>query len=379
MKFRIIVKIGVALSVLLFCVAVGLYSFASLQEAGKGKDVDLFSMIPGDSYGILDTDNIDYYTAEFARMSYSRKDTSFHYSDIMYNILTDLNKFTSLSPHGISNKVKRIVMSIHDSEFSKGDIIAYFKVDKGGKQYLFDLINKRYNNDVISKSENYRGKKIEIYSLGKTSKFLSVFSGDGFIVISYHKRLIEKVIDSVMDESSVRFDKVFSRIQSKKSVNYMTFYSRESSFPAVSVDCADIWSEFELHMNSDVLYLSGSMYQPDDCTNEIRNKLNNIGIISKDSLLVVSGQERVDSCISRVMLAPHNSIFDECVSNLSKDASYIMVVDMDKVEEDPDKYKSFLPDFIFSNIGFFRSFIISLQITEVNGRFSHIYVFTYKY
>ena len=308
MKFRIVVKIGVAISVLLFCIAVGFYSFVSLQDAGKGKGIDLFSMIPDDAYGILETDNIDYYISEFSRMSYSSSDTLCHYSELVTTILSDLNKFSSLSPHGIANKVNRIVMSIHDTEFSKGDVIAYFKLDKNGKEYLFDLISQKYGYEILSKSESYRGREIEIYSLGKTSKFLSVFSENGFMVASYHKRLIERVIDTVLDKTSVRNNPVFSKIESKKSVNYMTLYSRGASFPMLSVEGSDMWSEFELHMNSDVMYLSGAMYQPDTCFDVMKSKLNAIGIHSNDSLLIVSGQERVDSCISSMVVMDRTKI-----------------------------------------------------------------------
>ncbi len=378
MKFRTIVKIGVSISVLLFCIAVGFYSFASLKEVGKGKDLDIFSMIPDDCYGILDTDNIDYFTSEFSRMAYSKTDSTSHYSELMLNILSDLNKFTALSPHGIANKVSRIVMSIHKNDFEEYDFISYLQTDKAGKKFLFDLIRQKFDNQVVLKSEKYRGKEIEIYSLGKTSKFLSVLSGDGFIVVSYHKRLIENVIDALEDDTSVRNNEIFSRIHLNKSVNYMTFYSREATFPNLAVSSSDTWSEFELHMNSDVIYLSGGMYQPDSCMEVVKVKLNGEVEYSADSLLIVSSQAKVDSCINSIMSVSRNTIFDECVSNLSKDASYIMVVDMDRVKNNPQKYRGYLPGFIFDNMGFFQSFIISLQITEVNGHFSHIYVFTYK-
>lgn len=379
MKFRIIVKIGVALSILLFCIAVGLYSFASLKEAGKGKNFDLYSMIPDDCYGILDTDNIDYYINEFTRMSYAKHDSLTRYSDVMMGFLNDFDDFTSLSPHGIANIVSRIVLSIHDDGFSNRDVIAYFKVGEHGKKDLFDLLYRKYDSDIVVKSEKYRGKQVDIYSLGKTPKFLSVYSGDGFLAVSYQKRLIDRAIDAMLDNTSIKNDSVFRKIHSKKSVNYMTFYSREASFPEFTLDESDVWTEFELHMNSDVIYLSGSMFHPDTYSSELEYRLNNFESLSEDSILVVSGQDKVDSCISEVIASPRNSIFKECISNLSRDASYIMVADLGKVESNPRKYEGYIPDFIFQNIEFFRSFVLSLQVTEVNDVFSHIYVFTYKY
>ena len=51
---------------------------------------------------------------------------------------------------------------------------------------------------------------------------------------------------------------------------------------------------------------------------------------------------------------------------------------MDKVVQNIDQYSPYVPEFICDNIELFRPFIISSQITEVDGGFSHIYVFTYK-
>ena len=112
--------------------------------------------------------------------------------------------------------------------------------------------------------------------------------------------------------------------------------------------------------------------------NTFRTLLDNIHNISSDSILIVSGHEKVDSCITNAISKPKNRIFDQCLSNLSRDASYIMVADMDKVAGNIEQYSPYIPGFICDNIGLFRSFIISSQVTEINGRYSHIYVFTYK-
>ena len=102
------------------------------------------------------------------------------------------------------------------------------------------------------------------------------------------------------------------------------------------------------------------------------------GLPVQEEEVNLSGHEKVDSCITNAISKPKNRIFDQCLSNLSRDASYIMVADMDKVAENIEQYSPYIPGFICDNIGLFRSFIISSQVTEINGRYSHIYVFTYK-
>lgn len=378
MRFRVIVKVGVFLSVLLFCAGVGFYSFVSLSEADKRNDFNMYSIIPDDCFGVLETDNIDYFTNEFPRTAYAGALDTLRHIGLINSILNDLTQYTSINSHGINNQMRRIMISFHNPVVAK-EVVAYFKVGSSGKQFIIDILRQKYGASISSRIEEYRGRNIEIYPLGKTTKFLSVLTGEGYIAISYHKRLIERVIDAIKDGTSLANNDVFSKIDVKKSANYMTFYGHGSSFPLLSDGHGHSWSEYDLHMNSDVLYLSGSMYEPDSCFNNMVSRMNNIQPISEDSLLIISGNNKIDSCISKAMTMPRNSIFDECVSNLSRDASYIMVIDMEKAARELKFFRPYLPGFICDNIELFKDFIVSLQITEVNGRLSHIYVFTYKY
>ena len=63
---------------------------------------------------------------------------------------------------------------------------------------------------------------------------------------------------------------------------------------------------------------------------------------------------------------------------LSRDASYIMVADMDMLVRDSKKYTPYLPAFVSRHPDLFRPFILSVQITRMKNRLSHIFVFTYK-
>lgn len=114
------------------------------------------------------------------------------------------------------------MISFHNSNSTK-DVVAYFKLSSSGSGFIGDILKQRYGQNISPKVEEYRGKKIEIYPLGKTANFLSVLSGDGYLVISYHKLLIERVIDAIKDGTSLSDDVVFSNHKVKKSANYLTF------------------------------------------------------------------------------------------------------------------------------------------------------------
>jgi len=378
MQIRSVIKLGVVLSVVLFCIGIAFYGFARLSMADKESRVDVFEFIPKDCAGILETDNIDNFMHGFSQAAYSSQLDTLHRAGLMNDILSDLSRYSSAAAHGLSYQMNHVVFSFHYPHTAM-DVVAYFRIGKEGKHQLIEAVKGKHGADFVPKKEIYRGKKIEIYPLSST-KYLSVYTTDGLVVVSYQKKLIEQVIDAVKDNSSLREDSVFTSIHHPQPASFITIYGRTPSVPFLGKESCHSWSEYDIHLNSEVFYLSGQMKEEQvDCLDRMLQAVNTIPVVSeKDSLLVVSGHERVDSCISKVIASPSHTLFDECVSNLSRDASYIMVTDMEKVAASPEQFVSYLPPFLIRHADLFRSFILSIQFTEVNNRLSHIFVFTYK-
>lgn len=378
MQIRSVIKLGVVLSVVLFCIGIAFYGFARLSMADKESRVDVFEFIPKDCAGILETDNIDNFMHGFSQAAYSSQLDTLHRAGLMNDILSDLSRYSSAAAHGLSYQMNHVVFSFHYPHTAM-DVVAYFRIGKEGKHQLIEAVKGKHGADFVPKKEIYRGKKIEIYPLSST-KYLSVYTTDGLVVVSYQKKLIEQVIDAVKDNSSLREDSVFTSIHHPQPASFITIYGRTASVPFLGKESCHSWSEYDIHLNSEVFYLSGQMKEEQaDCLDRMLQAVNTVPVVSeKDSLLVVSGRERVDSCISKVIASPSHTLFDECVSNLSRDASYIMVTDMEKVAASPEQFVSYLPPFLIRHADLFRSFILSIQFTEVNNRLSHIFVFTYK-
>lgn len=378
MQIRSVIKLGVVLSVVLFCIGIAFYGFARLSMADKESRVDVFEFIPKDCAGILETDNIDNFMHGFSQAAYSSQLDTLHRAGLTNDILSDLSRYSSAAAHGLSYQMNHVVFSFHYPHTAM-DVVAYFCIGKEGKHQLIEAVKGKHGADFVPKKEIYRGKKIEIYPLSST-KYLSVYTTDGLVVVSYQKKLIEQVIDAVKDNSSLREDSVFTSIHHPQPASFITIYGRTPSVPFLGKESCHSWSEYDIHLNSEVFYLSGQMKEEQaDCLDRMLQAVNTVPVVSeKDSLLVVSGRERVDSCISKVIASPSHTLFDECVSNLSRDASYIMVTDMEKVAASPEQFVSYLPPFLIRHADLFRSFILSIQFTEVNNRLSHIFVFTYK-
>jgi hypothetical protein len=378
MQIRSVIKLGVVLSVVLFCIGIAFYGFARLSMADKENRVDIFEFVPKDCAGILETDNIDNFMHVFSQAAYSSQLDTLHRAGLMNDILSDLSRYSSAAAHGLSYQMNHVVISFHRPHTAM-DVVAYFRIGKEGKHQLIEAVKGKHGADFVPKKETYRGKKIEIYPLSST-RYLSVYTTDGLVVVSYQKKLIEQVIDAVKDNNSLREDSVFTSIHHTQPASFITIYGRTPSVPFLGKESCHSWSEYDIHLNSEVFYLSGLMKEEQaDCLDRMLQAVHTVPVVSEsDSLLVVSGRERVDSCISKVIASPSHTLFDECVSNLSRDASYIMVADMEKVAAAPEQFASYLPPFLIRHADLFRSFILSIQFTEVNNRLSHIFVFTYK-
>ena len=370
-------KVGVIVSIVLFCIAVGVYSFVQLSVADKGKDVDLLSFVPLESVGLLETDNPDFLANEFPQTTYGLQLDTLRQSGLFPMVLNAVFPNADSTVHRLSNGIERMMISFH-APMSARNVVMYFRTHGSGREFLQRMM-QRQGRRFVPKKESYRGSDIDIYAL-ENGDFIAAYCGKGFCVLSYQKSLIEQVIDARKDDVSLREDAVFMECYEGKAVNFITLYGHAPSLPFLVRDCASCWSSFDIHLNSEVFYLSGSMVLPDSCRFRVTDRLYQMDSVSEDGLLVLSGQEKVDSCISRMISIPQHTLFEECVSNLSRDASFIFVADMDKLKGgDMLQVGGFyLPKFVMQHVDLFRSFVFSAQVTKVGNKYSHIIVFTYK-
>ena len=377
MKFRTAVKLGVFSSVILFCIGIVLYGFLRLDSAGEERNVNLFKYVPKDCIGMFESDNVDYFMDDFSHMAYwSKLDTlrSAYYIKSLFNGVLNLAPTDS---HGIGSYTRHVVVSFHDKE-DPFQTVAYFKVSDSVKKHLAKVLSEKYDIQFNPKQESYRGQDITVYPVD-AHHYMSIWNTDGVIVVSFQKRLIEKVIDVYKDGESLSEDEVFTSIPRPKTANYLKFYGRGAAIPTLAENQEGYWSDYNLHMNSEVFYLGGATYEPlraeKTCVESMCSKHQTV--FAKDSILLVCGESRVDSCISTLIAEDKYSLFNECATNLSRDAEGVMVVDMGKYDNE-QMFRDYLPPFIhrFSNL--FRPFIISSQAFDVNGVLHHIYIFTYK-
>ena len=380
MKLRSVVRWCVGVSVALFCIAMGCYTYMRLDIAKKNRAFDLYSLVPANSIGVLESEDVSAFFHEVSMLNYSQEFERFQFSGLMNFILKGLGEYAATNAHGLDYQMNHLLVSFHASGTPRDQVI-YFHMHSADKDLLTDLFAEYAPNDYLPKEEVYRGKRMVIYPLGYT-EYLATYAEDGFLVVSFQKKLIEQVIDTHLDGYSLQENPVFDQMQeNRKSRNLLTLYSHSIAMPLLNRG-DECWSEYDIHLNSDVLYLAGNAYQvnEDDSWEDTFHALKAHTFVKEPGLMISANNDSTAHYIDVAGSdAYRDSLFERCVANLTQEAELTLVVDMQKVCEDKARFKEYLPKFVLENAQVFCPFILSVQYTLHDGQLSHFWVLTYKY
>jgi hypothetical protein len=378
---KTVVKLGTILSVLLFVLAVGYYAFMRLDMMDRNRDVNLFSLVPSSSVGVLESNNVHAFFDDYSMLNYSDELEKMQFPGLFNFLIHGLNMYAGDNAHGLSYQMNQLVVSFHQPVTPHNQVV-YLRLGMADEQLLSDMLREYVSGNFLPKEEEYRGKKILIYPLSH-DEFLATYTEEGFVVLSYQKRLVEEVIDAQLDETALGYDTVFSRVlDKKKSKDFLTLYGRSSSIPSLDLD-SNTWCEYDFHLNSDVVYLTGDMYALEinaEKENMIKS-LNDMAVVKEEGLFVSAEKDSTTYYMAEAFDANdtgNRTLFNECVANLANEVDFSLVADMQKVEENPKHFESYLPSFMIENASLLRSFILSAQLSLNGERPSHIWVFTYK-
>ncbi|MGP1436479.1 MAG: hypothetical protein ACTTKN_07610 [Phocaeicola sp.] len=377
MRLRLVTKYGAVVCVLLFCLAMGVYAYMSLNDAEHSRELNLFELVPSDCNSFLASDNVNTIISEFDEISFQKELRSFQSNSLMDFFIQTLINESSEHLHNISNVINGVVVCYYDTLEAADDVVL-FRTVREGKNMLADILRSDFlaGNE---REEKYRHEDIVIYPL-KSHGFLSTYSGNGGFVMSYEKYLIEKVIDAYLDKKSVMNDPVFRQTPTVKTLhNYVRLYTR-CPFTPVPNELTG-WSLFEVKVNSDVIYLTGESYWKDSrkALDEAHSYFRSVPDVLEDRLVMSADHDSISTYMSQVpqCFADH-LLFGQCVKSLSPDASYILVADGNIIADDTLRFTPYFSRYMLRNMEHFRPFILSSQISESEGRLSNLIVLTYK-
>ena len=379
MRLKTVVKFGTIVSVLLFCIAVGYYAFMKLDMANRNRDVNLFTLIPDDCTVVLQSDDISACLDELSNLNYERELEHFQFQGLLHFIIGGLNEYASENAHGLSGQMNRLLVSFH-APYTQLDQVVYFQTGAEGESLFVDMLQEYTTSDFLPKEEEYRGETIHIYPLNH-EEYLSVYTDLGALVISYQKSLIEKVIDARLDETSLADNDIFSQLLQKRKAHFLTLYAHEPIMPLLDGENPN-WSEYDFHFNSDVFYLTGDIYLTNEEKDEELLKIRECPFEKAEGVLVSADADSTQFYMEEAYVARlsnNQTLFDECMANLSNEASFSLVADMQAYEGHESVLNPYLPSFIQKNAVLFSPFILSLQYSLVDNRLSHIWTFTYKH
>lgn len=381
MRLKTVAKLSVSVSVLLFCLAVGFYAFTRLDMTERNREVNLYSLVPADCQSVLESENITDLLNILPTLNYGEELTRLQFPGLFEFLLHHLNEYAINNAHGLSSQMSHMMVSFHQPNTIR-DQVLYFRIGDSDHQLLEDMLQEYAPANFLPKVEKYRGKTITIYPLGQ-DEFLATYIGPGYMVLSFEKRLIEQVIDAKRNKSSLNEDVVFAKIlQKKKSHSFLTLYTHSNSLPYKELDNRS-WSEFEFHLNSDVLYLTGEIYEQDSNLSELDNRHHLVDNtwVNEENLFISTSKDSTQVFIESVsdsLEDGDSTLFNQCVANLSREAVFTMVADMEEIINNPTTFTDYLPPLLVENARLFKPFILSVQLSSVQDRLSHIWIFTYK-
>ena len=378
MALKTVVKYGTILSVLLFCMAVGYYAFMQLDAANRNRNVNLFALIPDDCTVVLQSDDISACLDELSNLNYERELERFQFQGLLHLVIGGLDQYATEGDHGLNHEMNRLLVSFH-APFTPRDQVVYFQADADDESLFVDMLREYMTSDFLPKEEVYRGETIRVYPLNH-EEYLSVYTHPGALVISYQKSLVEKVIDARLDGSSLNEDDTFSQVLQKKNPHLLTLYAYNPFMPILNEEIP-CWGEYDFHFNSDVFYLTGDIHLSLDDEEEVSLQIKECPVDKKEGLLVSTDRDSTlhymeEAYVAR--LANNQTLFDECMANLSNEASFSLVADMQAYDGHESVLNPYLPTFVQKNADLFTPFILSLQYSLVDNRLSHIWTFTYK-
>ena len=379
MSTRTVVKFGTMVSVLLFCIAVGYYAFMKLDMANHHRDVNLFTLIPDDCTVVLQSDDISACLGELSDLNYERELGRFQFQGLLNLIIGGLNEYATENAHGLNVQMNRLLVSFH-VPYTQRDQVVYFHAGMGGESLFVDMLREYMASDFLPKEEMYRGETIQIYPLNH-EEYLSVYTNQDALVISYQKSLVEKVIDARLDGKSLDDNEVFSQILEKRKAHFLTLYSYDPVMPVLDEEIP-VWTEYDFHFNSDLFYLTGDIHLIEENEkDEELLKIRQCPFEKGEGVLVSADADSTqfymeDAYVAR--LSNNQTLFDECIANLSNGASFSLVADMEAYDGNESALSPYLPSFVRKNASLFSPFILSLQYSLVDGKLSHIWTFTYK-
>lgn len=292
----------------------GAYSYLWLTDKELGAETDLFSLVPESSIAILETNNVSELMQNISQLEFAQEYDSLKFSDLLNFLKTNIDLLKANTAHGLSPQMNQILISFHGTGDAR-DQVLYGKLASGDGVLIENLIEKNYNSTSLARTSEYKGEEIIIYPLNNNN-FLACYFKSGFYAVSYQKKLIEDVIDARLHKKSILNDSIFTQfIENRKSYSPAMLYLKGQNIPLGKQTKENgrtlrfaRWTAFNINMNGNALYLSGSCLDSDTC-------------VSFENML--KSQTPIGIFPSKYLPATNSFFYQMAISDFAKALSHI--------------------------------------------------------
>lgn len=243
---KAIVRITATGALMLFFIGICVYFFCKLQTQKEDAAIDLYASVPKTCTAIIETGKINNLIGELADFRQTAHTPAIPDISPLFTLLKQ--NLTTKEGKALSNKIDKVLISFHAPEEDDKNQIIYCRLISSATEQTESLIGNVLS-PFPAKKYIYKGKEIIIYPL-KDAEFIACYSGDGFLALSYQKKLIEEVINTQLSGKSILKDKSFIHSKDSKRINSTaSFYVR---YPQ-----PDKWTEFDIKLSDKTVYISG--------------------------------------------------------------------------------------------------------------------------
>ncbi|NDV65771.1 DUF3352 domain-containing protein [Bacteroides sp. 224] len=268
MKLRLILRTAVITCVMLLCVGFVASWYFEINDTEKSEDFDLYTLVPPTALAVIDTDDVVQLMQGINELQCSKDGHFLYFSQMFSHLKAHINTLLDETPHGLSRQMSKMLISFHEPDNMNNQVF-YSRLGSGDRDFIDRFIQKHCASMFTAKQFEYKGEEIKIYPLVDDS-FLACYFGPGYMALSSEKRLIEEVIDALVDKRSILNDSAFQQVRSSNrgAVLPANIYMKADSI-------FDTWTEFSTQMNTHALYFSGVSYEADktDTCHSFTNKL----------------------------------------------------------------------------------------------------------
>ena len=257
--------------VVLMCAALGVYSFLQLNAAGKQEDFNLFSLVPDDAIAVLQTEHMADLVDEVNNLQCSQDNHFLYISDLVVYLKKHLYTLLNDTPHGLSRQMNKMLISFHEPDVPANQVL-YCCLSEDDHDLVESFIQKYGSSRFPVKLFDYKGCDIRIYPMAD-GRFLAAYFTSDFLVLSFQKRLVERVIDTMRSRHSLMSLPDFKEMydagvpHNAPATVYLHMKSVDMGSERDSMTCSQAllggWTEYAMHFKEDAVYCSGQCHGQD--------------------------------------------------------------------------------------------------------------------